>query len=387
MLFKEEKQSTVVKTVKVFFVVLMLGFFIILPYFVLAEKIETEKETTTNVLEARNIETQLSVLESVFLRTIKQGILKIKGEVIILGQEIQKTVELIKRGKLEKEEEEDVVQATSTEEAIIKEATSTEATSTEAIKETEEDNSSTEIIYNRGGSGFVSDTITPAAITDLSASDPIITSISVIWTAPGDDSNSGTATSYDIRYSTITITNANWDSASKVIGIPTPLPAGSTQSITISNLSYGTTYYFAIKSSDEISNESELSNIASQTTNAPEECSSPIASGSQIYFVRTQNMPQIMRIDIDELSIGFGDIQTVSAQIRDTNSNSITSVSGTILSDNGSSNFILSLVGEDDMNGNWQGSWSPTDTLCTIYSMIITATSASGESNVTLSFR
>jgi uncharacterized Zn finger protein len=54
-------------------------------------------------------------------------------------------------------------------------------------------------------------------------------SMQLTWTAPGDDGNSGTATSYDVRYSNSgVITEANWSSATTVTGEPTPSVAGST---------------------------------------------------------------------------------------------------------------------------------------------------------------
>ncbi|MBM3242012.1 hypothetical protein FJZ31_37550 [Candidatus Poribacteria bacterium] len=42
------------------------------------------------------------------------------------------------------------------------------------------------------------DTIPPAAVIDLTASSPTATSITLTWTAPGDDGNVGTAAQYDI---------------------------------------------------------------------------------------------------------------------------------------------------------------------------------------------
>jgi len=110
------------------------------------------------------------------------------------------------------------------------------------------------------------DTTPPAAITDLSASNATLSSIDLTWTAPGDDENTGTAQSYDIRYSTSTITEGNWASATTVTGEPTPLIAGSSQSITITELSSATTYYFAMKTSDEEPNVSGLSNVPSLST-------------------------------------------------------------------------------------------------------------------------
>src|SRR5207249_2062391 len=52
------------------------------------------------------------------------------------------------------------------------------------------------------------DVVAPAAVNLLVATPNGVgtTSIAVSWTAPGDDSITGTATEYDLRYSTSTIT-------------------------------------------------------------------------------------------------------------------------------------------------------------------------------------
>jgi hypothetical protein len=92
------------------------------------------------------------------------------------------------------------------------------------------------------------------------------TSITLNWTAPGDDGDVGQATAYDVRYSTSPITEQNWDSATPVDGEPAPSPAGSAESFTVSGLQPSTTYYFAIKTSDEAGNWSGLSNVAMVTT-------------------------------------------------------------------------------------------------------------------------
>jgi type II secretory pathway pseudopilin PulG len=113
------------------------------------------------------------------------------------------------------------------------------------------------------------DTTAPATVSDLATNSPDQNSINLSWTAPGDDGNTGTATSYDIRYSTSTITSGNWASATPVSGEPTPSASGSTESFNLSGLTYSTTYYFALKTYDEVPNESNISNIATGTTTAP----------------------------------------------------------------------------------------------------------------------
>ncbi len=110
------------------------------------------------------------------------------------------------------------------------------------------------------------DTIPPSAITDLAASNPTGSSIELAWTAPGDDGSSGTASAYDIRYSTSLIDEGSFASANEVAEEPIPSMAGTAQSMTVTGLSQNTTYYFAIKSSDEAPNTSPISNVPDLTT-------------------------------------------------------------------------------------------------------------------------
>ena len=91
-------------------------------------------------------------------------------------------------------------------------------------------------------------------------------SVVLQWTAPGDDGNQGQAAQYDIRYADFPIDDGNWNLAIQAAGIPAPQAAGGAESITIDNLSPGTTYYFAIKAADEVPNWSPISNVVSLTT-------------------------------------------------------------------------------------------------------------------------
>src|SRR5438477_20519 len=69
----------------------------------------------------------------------------------------------------------------------------------------------------------------PAAITSLVTTTKTASSITVNWTAPGDDGAVGTATAYDLRYSTSSITEGNFASASQVSGEPAPAVAGTAE--------------------------------------------------------------------------------------------------------------------------------------------------------------
>jgi len=110
------------------------------------------------------------------------------------------------------------------------------------------------------------DTIPPSAINDLMIATTTTSTITLVWTAPGNDATSGTAFAYDIRYSPTAITEENWSLAIQVPNKPAPLPAGQTQSFILANLLPNTPYFIAIKTLDEANNVSNLSNIANATT-------------------------------------------------------------------------------------------------------------------------
>lgn len=108
--------------------------------------------------------------------------------------------------------------------------------------------------------GASGDVTAPAPVSDLVASNPTSSTIDLAWTATGDDTLSGTATTYDIRYSAALITESNWNSATQVTGEPAPSIAGTPESMTITGLPPGTTYHYAIKVADEVPNTSVISN-------------------------------------------------------------------------------------------------------------------------------
>jgi hypothetical protein len=110
------------------------------------------------------------------------------------------------------------------------------------------------------------DAIEPAAITDLAVTDATESSISLTWTAPGDDGNTDTATAYDIRYAEVSVTELGWPTAIKVLNPPVPAAPGTTEIFLVTGLSPSTTYYFAIKTADEKPNWSPISNSPSGKT-------------------------------------------------------------------------------------------------------------------------
>ena len=84
------------------------------------------------------------------------------------------------------------------------------------------------------------------------------------WTAPGDDHNAEPATGYDLRYVPAYAgpidTEEKWNQATQCQGEPRPSAIGQPDSMLVSGLIPGESYYFCIKSYDEAYNYSLLSN-------------------------------------------------------------------------------------------------------------------------------
>ncbi|MBZ0198855.1 MAG: hypothetical protein K8H86_03240, partial [Ignavibacteriaceae bacterium] len=109
------------------------------------------------------------------------------------------------------------------------------------------------------------DLIPPTTITDLSVVDPASNSLTLNWTAPSDSSYGGVK-AYDIRYSTLPITDSvSFYSAAQISGVA-PDTAGAAENVVVTELSFNTAYYFAIRSRDFWNNWSLISNNPSGTT-------------------------------------------------------------------------------------------------------------------------
>lgn len=100
-------------------------------------------------------------------------------------------------------------------------------------------------------------------------------SIAVSWTTPGDDSLTGLASQFDLRYSLSPINAANFASATRWTSMPTPAAPGTRQGVTVTGLAPSTTYYFAIKTADEVPNWSLISNVISRATTAVPDSGAP----------------------------------------------------------------------------------------------------------------
>lgn len=86
------------------------------------------------------------------------------------------------------------------------------------------------------------------------------------WSAPGDDGTSGRATRYEMRYRNVAIAGVDtaswWNAATMVAGMPSPSVAGAADSVSVRGLSPGQTWYFILRTADEVPNWSNFSNVA-----------------------------------------------------------------------------------------------------------------------------
>ncbi|MFN8207979.1 MAG: sugar-binding protein [Bacteroidales bacterium] len=113
---------------------------------------------------------------------------------------------------------------------------------------------------------FDPDSIGPAAVNDLAADSVGSFSVFLSFTSTGDDSLTGRATSYDLRYMEGELSGDNWSGAVKVDALPEPADAGNMERINIRGLKPDHTYSFGLKVIDERPNTSALSNIITVTT-------------------------------------------------------------------------------------------------------------------------
>lgn len=119
-----------------------------------------------------------------------------------------------------------------------------------------------------GGGGGDADTVSPAAIGDLSAANsggsaPFFT---LSWTAVGDDGTDGTANSYDMRFIVGGVLDeTSWETAAQIQSVPSPDESGTSQVAIPYDLPFESTCQIGVKVVDEAGNESLLSNVVTVT--------------------------------------------------------------------------------------------------------------------------
>ncbi|MBI5573520.1 MAG: lamin tail domain-containing protein [Elusimicrobia bacterium] len=121
----------------------------------------------------------------------------------------------------------------------------------------------------------VTESVPPAAISDLTALEGTNDGIVKLnWTSPGDDGVSGNLTgTFRIKYSSVSIISAgNFDAPSSSLAVVTvnistgPLTPLTACTTTMYGLNPGTSYFFAIKTADDVSNWSVWNSSADVLT-------------------------------------------------------------------------------------------------------------------------
>lgn len=111
-----------------------------------------------------------------------------------------------------------------------------------------------------GAALFDSDDATaPSPIDDLTVTSVDTSSMTLSWTATGDDGDQGRAYYYDLRYATSEITSdADFSSAQQVSSPPVPKTSSTPQSAEVTGLIPDSTYYFALRAVDDGENTTSI---------------------------------------------------------------------------------------------------------------------------------
>jgi len=152
---------------------------------------------------------------------------------------------------------------------------------------------------------------------------PSSTPFTIGWTAPGDDSLTGRASVYDLRYSDHPLTAANFNQAWKIAGLPTPAAAGTQESFVVSGLPDSVSLYIAVKSADELGNWSTMSNVLTrpaQTTGVDPSAlafsfSLPWPNPARRSVRWAYSMPQAARVQVDVFDVTGRHVHTVASGV------------------------------------------------------------------------
>lgn len=150
------------------------------------------------------------------------------------------------------------------------------------------------------------------------------TPFALFWTAPGDDSLTGQASFYDLRYSSTPITAANFHLATQLVGIPAPAVAGTAETFVVSGLPDANPVYLALKSADERGNWSGISNavtLPAQTADAGDtgitvSFSSPWPNPARQSVRWAYALPQAAPLQVEILDISGRRVRTVASGDR-----------------------------------------------------------------------
>jgi len=162
--------------------------------------------------------------------------------------------------------------------------------------------------------------LTTAARSDTSATASLNGEVTLEWSAPGDDSLTGRATRYALRYKIVPFSEASFLASIAIPGVPAPKPAGQVERHTVSGLTPGTTYYFALKTVDDAGNWSRMSNVVGRTASntvgvaggGVAEFAPPFPNPARSSATFVINVPQESEVVIEAFDIGGRRVATIA---------------------------------------------------------------------------
>lgn len=145
-------------------------------------------------------------------------------------------------------------------------------------------------------------------------------SVTLEWTAPGDDGYVGRAARYDLRYSLTPILPETFDQATPYTVVVRPAAAGTRQQTRVTGLQSGRVYYFALKSVDDSGNWSLISNVAYKTAPDPTTQPSqfpvflapPYPSPARGYVRLEMTLPRETIVHVNLIDIGGRQVKTLA---------------------------------------------------------------------------
>ena len=149
-------------------------------------------------------------------------------------------------------------------------------------------------------------------------------SVTLVWTAPGDDGLTGQAALYDLRYSEQPLTPENFLQATRAAGLPQPAAPGTTQTHVLQGLEAGVVYYLAIRTADHSGNWSAMSNVITRVPQeafgdpvaAPLAFSAPWPNPASLMSRLNYSLPDAARIRVEVFDVAGRRVRVLADELR-----------------------------------------------------------------------
>ncbi len=169
----------------------------------------------------------------------------------------------------------------------------------------------------KGGGDDEDDGNSPYNILDLHVIAVSDSSVTLAWTATGDDADQGAAATYDIRYRLNGITGDTWEEATQVVGEPSPKVAGTAETFEVLGLDHDSTYFFGLLACDEAGN-----------CPYPSFCGPAICFENRLITFADPQLDSVIRVMVDKPTGELRRMDVMNLSGLDANSAGIVSLAG-----------------------------------------------------------